>query len=646
MKKAILAAALLFLVSASFGADLLVPGQFPTIQAAVDTAVTGDTVIIAPGTYTGFGNCVISISGKIITIRSTDPNDPAIISSTIIDCNALFAGGFNISSNSIIEGLTIINGIARYHSGAGIYVSSSYSPVICNCIINNNTSLYLGGGIYSEGNPTISGCIITGNQASHGGGIYINKGSAIINKCVITENLSSYYGGGIYVYSQGSLTISDCTITGNQAYNGPGGGIHINTNKGPVTINKCVITKNSSSSYGGGIDTYTEGSLTISGCTIGENQASNGAGGGIYINKGAATFNNCVITKNSSSSYGGGIYSSLVGSLAISDCTITGNQASNGGGIYAYYEYPAGSMTISRCTIAGNLASNGGGIYLNNGLVNIDNSFIAANASQINGAGVYISSASALAEYCTFAGNEAAGTGGGVYMDSYSSSFSGFCDIFWGNTDSGGPGSTTAQIKPYYSNWADLLYSCIQDDNANDVNIPFGGAANGNIDDDPLFVREPNDGGDGWGVGNNDDYGDLHLTKNSPCIDAGGPIYKSANLTDIDGQPRVMGRATDIGADEYDKIIIVTKPKAGDVWAAGSKRLIKWSAWGANTVDILFSANGGDNWKTITESVAEANNTYLWQIPNYINSNRCIISVLPADGDPNVCCRQSELFTI
>ena len=445
----------MFLASTAFGADLLVPSQFSTIQAAINAAVTGDSVIIAPGTYTGDGNRNISISGKTITVHSTDPNNPAVVSSTVIDCN-LLSGGFNLASNSILDGLTIIDGNST--NGAGIYVSSSYSPVIRNCVITRNSSSSSGGGFYSAGNPTISGCTITGNSAP--------------------------YGGGIYIY-QGSITIN--------------------------------------------------------------------------------------------------------------------------------------------------------------------NSFIAANSSQINGAGVYISSSSAvgmLAKYCTFAGNKTAGTGGGVYMASSSSSLSGFYDIFWGNTDSGGAASSTAQIKPYYSTWADLLYSCIQDADANDANIPFGGTANGNIDDDPLFVREPNDGGDGWGVGNNDDYGDLHLTKNSPCIDTGNPLCKPTNLTDIDGQPRVMGQAIDMGADEYGKIIIVTKPKTGDVWATGSKRLIKWAPSGVSTVDILFSADNGDNWETIAESTADVNNSYLWQIPDDIDSSQCIISVLPSDGDPNVLCRQSEQFTI
>jgi len=56
----------------------------------------------------------------------------------------------------------------------------------------------------------------------------------------------------------------------------------------------------------------------------------------------------------------------------------------------------------------------------------------------------------------------------------------------------------------------------------------------GNIDADPMFVRNPDDGGDGWGdqpgtgggQGLNDDFGDLRLMPQSPCIDAGTQDFK------------------------------------------------------------------------------------------------------------------------
>jgi outer membrane protein assembly factor BamB len=426
-----------------------------------------------------------------------------------------------------------------------------------------------------------------------------------------------YCGGSAMGFSILSSSILEgLTITdGNSEM---GGGLSVG-NCSPV-IRNCVIINNTSS-LGGGIKfSGTLGSPIISGCIISDNHAES-YGGGVYV-------------ASNSSSY----------SPTIIDCTIIGNtSAQKGGGIYI----SGAPLKISRSVIAGNISSSeGGGIDVYSGTLDINSSFIVGNSSNTNGGGVYIGG-SMIASGCTFAANKAAGTGGGVYMAVSSPSiFSGFYDIFWGNIDSGGAGSTTAQIRPYDSTWTGLLYSCIQDANVDDADIPFGGAANGNIDDNPLFAREPNDGGDGWGVGDNDDFGDLHLTKNSPCIDAGNPLLKLSNLTDIDGQPRIVGQAIDMGADEYEKIIVVTRPKAGDVWATGSKRLIKWAPTGVSVVDILFSDNNGADWETIAASVTDANNSYLWEIPDYIDSSQCIISVLPADGDPNVLCRQSEQFII
>jgi len=94
--------------------------------------------------------------------------------------------------------------------------------------------------------------------------------------------------------------------------------------------------------------------------------------------------------------------------------------------------------------------------------------------------------------------------------------------------------------------------------------VQGGWPGEGNIDADPCFVREPNDGGDGWGddpatpdvnEATNDDYGDLHLLPDSPCINAGDPNYvPGPNETDIDGELRVMLGRVDMGADEFNPI--------------------------------------------------------------------------------------------
>lgn len=73
---AALAAAIAATVSGIAAAGIIgVPGDQPTIQAAIDAAVGGDEVVIAPGTYLE----AISFNGKAITVRSTDPSDPAVV---------------------------------------------------------------------------------------------------------------------------------------------------------------------------------------------------------------------------------------------------------------------------------------------------------------------------------------------------------------------------------------------------------------------------------------------------------------------------------------------------------------------------------------------------------------------------------------
>jgi pectin methylesterase-like acyl-CoA thioesterase len=109
---------------------LHVPSQYPTIQAAIDAAVYRDTVIIAPGTYTGAGNKNLDFGGKAITVRSTDPEDANVVAATVINCQDS-GRGFNFHSgedaNSVVSGLTITGGmIVSSYLGGGAFPAGSH----------------------------------------------------------------------------------------------------------------------------------------------------------------------------------------------------------------------------------------------------------------------------------------------------------------------------------------------------------------------------------------------------------------------------------------------------------------------------------------------------------------------------------------
>ena len=174
-----------------------VPSEYATIQAAIDASSNDDVVIIAPGTYSGAGNKDLDFAGKAITVKSTNPDDSAVVAATVIDCGNS-GRGFSFHSgenaNSILDGVTIRNGYV-FTEGGGIYCSNS-SPTIENCIITNNTATE------DPNNPSI--CYGAGN---------CQKGStAAIIGCEITSNSSpnNCFGGGIFC--SGNPTIKNCKI--------------------------------------------------------------------------------------------------------------------------------------------------------------------------------------------------------------------------------------------------------------------------------------------------------------------------------------------------------------------------------------------------------------------------------------------------
>jgi predicted outer membrane repeat protein len=196
------------LSSALYSTIINVPADQPTIQAAINTSVDADTVLVQPGTY--MENIVFG--GKLVTVGSLflTTHDPAYIASTIIDGGNLagvvyFANGEN--SSAFLSGFTITNGYAHLFTnldGGGIYCSQS-SPCLKNLIITGNSAEEKGGGIYCENNssPSLTNVTISDNSANEGDGIWSFEYSTpnIINSIIWDEIASDWTGFPIISYS-------------------------------------------------------------------------------------------------------------------------------------------------------------------------------------------------------------------------------------------------------------------------------------------------------------------------------------------------------------------------------------------------------------------------------------------------------------
>jgi outer membrane protein assembly factor BamB len=320
-----------------------------------------------------------------------------------------------------------------------------------------------------------------------------------------------------------------------------------------------------------------------------------------------------------------------------------------GGGILCLHSSP----TIRRCNIRDNRVRSGAGIALLEGCqATISNCFVVDNWADCEGGGIVILSnrpetSSSTIKNCTIANNKTSDTC--FWFELYQV----VCwntlprisnTIIWSNDKPPDP------PKPWINYTRSLLikepslvtHSCIKDAYIFETGIwdsePYDlTVAGGNIREGPLFVRP---------FEFETEESDYHLFGSSPCVNAGDPNYvPEPNETDIDGQPRIMAGRVDIGADEIVPEIIVTKPIDGDIWAAGSMHEIGWSSYGAGAVDILFSTDGGDNWQTIESDINDTG-SYTWQISNEIQSEQCLVSVVPSVPDPDVVCIDSGLFTI
>ena len=552
-----------------------------TVTIAVDGSP--DTIVPEwPDGGTLIDGCQLSSAGETVRMGASPSNGitPIISGSPLISGCQIIGGSVAVYANGgsyKLEDCDIFGS-----SGPGVVVFRSSDPPetsleLVRCQIHDNASA----GIDAEGGPALkmTDCTVTNNCTDSAGPTYHYPWSwggiclqdpyaapgtpytaAEIRHCTISNN----HAVGVYIERAGTgssdrkILVDDCTISQNVEKFGAGGGVRCfvgaRTDSDDVTFFNCRISGNSA-----------ETSSPFTG------------GGGFYINGPAIQVVRCIIADNQALGGGGAVHlTDLYSTPAIPsfrDCLVINNTSGGKGGAFDL-EYS--DTRIINCTIANNHATGpGGAIYSYENRDGDENSTRVAPAFQ---------RAPVIAN-CSFNGN--VGADGTVLRHDFG--------LYQGLAINA-PRPPTILNCTYLNGETWVRY--------------WASPYTGSTTEEPLVLDPSNFAvaDSGYLDATNGDY---HLIATSLLIDRGNSAQVALGELDLDGQPRIVGAAVDIGAYEFGNSAAPVPPTftlqpLSMATSAGGTATFTAAAIGtpAPTLHWQRLAAGGATWNDIVDGGA------------------------------------------
>jgi hypothetical protein len=626
------------------GTIIVNPGD--SIQAVIDSATPGDTILINAGTYTesltlSKAVSLTGVSSATVVIRSPGGGHVIVVS------------GSDVNQTVVISGLMVTGGNAYY--GGGMYVTDNAQPLIQNVIFTGNSAgsdgMGGGGGMVSDSPLTLIGVNFVDNTADSGGGLYlIGNVTVILTNCHFINN----FGGGIAsevdvipawnnrvflfntdfisnstytgYYPAGVSISGEAFVTGGRFENNIGGGLRANR----ATVVETQFISNSAR-IGGAL---MVGDASVTSSYFERNRAS-GEGGAIRAYRSLLLTDTTMIS-NTGVDYGGAVYveqivgvASVSGGRFINNRVTSGNLYGLGGGLFSFYD-----ISVTATDFISNTALRGGGLYARGAAV-VANSRFQHNrsTSTLFSGGGGMSTGGALVLMGTeFTSNSAVHDGGGLYY--YGGGDTRIVNASFADNTTTSDGAALFLYST--GGHVDLLHVTIADDGLNPKQAIF--AQNGSVRITNTIIANHAIGIERWSgatiyedynlfygntknvsgtissgshqpVGNpqfvNPAAGDYHIQPSSVAFNAGADI---SIPNDIDGQPRPYGPHSDIGADEYWPTVVTDLHVSGSI--TDSTSLTTTLQWTAPIYAITYtmrystSAINESNWANAVDVTA------------------------------------------
>ena len=378
--------------------------------------------------------------------------DSALVNGIVIDKNIIINGNgsaisgfnaarlFNVTAGNTLTLINMTVRDAKADKGAGVYVNNGASLVADGVNFINNTAVYRGGAIYSEGSVNVDNSVFdsnditfrTRNDDNGGAAIYNLNGDLTISNTNITNNLKDIVirngnAGDLLVgvvVTSGDTLITDSYFANNTG--SWGGAIsslgYMNTEPYTLTVKNTKFEGNNAT-FGGAI--FVESSNLVvdnstfennKGVGVGSSGTSNTQGGAIVVlSPGAsAEITDSTFTGNSANLGGAVSLAGVDGNSLIDNCTFIDNTANDGGAFYFWTDGAA--ITVTDSDFVSNVAAYGGAIENEgDGDLIVDNCTFTENSATTRG-GAIISSGNTIVSDSIFTDNEAPGCTNAIYL--------------------------------------------------------------------------------------------------------------------------------------------------------------------------------------------------------------------------------------